>query len=152
MVSDAELILNVEVSKNVSHAIVSLYIRVLSFCANIKTSFSTTKLMQSNQRVKRSEKRSWGVMNRKQLDKSNVKHFIILDKTWQFNKICYLLFLMNIVNHLSINEIIWITNCSQIMQSQIYQVSNSGVLSPVQDMFRFLGKVVQSWVKITGQN
>ena len=51
MVSDAELILNVEVSKNVSHAIVSLYIRVLSFCANIKTSFSTTKLMQSNQRV-----------------------------------------------------------------------------------------------------
>lgn len=33
MVSDAEFILNVEVSKNVSHAIVSLYIRVLSFCS-----------------------------------------------------------------------------------------------------------------------
>ena len=38
------------------------------------------------------------------------------------------------------------------MQSQIYQVSNSGVLSPVQDTFRFLGQVVQSWVKMTGQN
>ena len=56
MVSDAELIPNVEVSNNVFHAIVCLYIRVHILV--LKTSFSATKLMQSSQRVKRSERRS----------------------------------------------------------------------------------------------